>query len=401
MLGTKTLWHGPWSSLLRNINHPAPINQQESKRLLDALTTSFRRSLDKEHDSPPASSSAAAASSAHDALYIPTDRHVRSILSNPLFSYDPTKTSAKPSGPSDPLAVFDRAVAKGLMTPDRAAGIIGAQRSVARKLSDTSVPRTDIALRVVQWLRSSGMERDLSFIPHRRLLSHLLPVMFEEGLEEIAWAWLDRWLRGEGLVLPLGERIDHAAYLLLLIMHARTAPFSSLDRGYVAMVRADDMFSHLKDFKYAAPHSWRFLARSTTIDSLARPQPSEALFDSFVAVSNHFVPRIFHVLHRAHLYLYHPTQPDATLAVEYLQSDHCVHLQERVKLQLQTGSQGPPSPSTLNIVLKKLVAMTADTARHLRQNGRYSDAEWAQGLLQLFRSIQPGHFVQYPATLAT
>lgn len=397
MLGTKKLWN-PLSSIFRKINHPAPINQQESKRLLEALTASFRKNLDKEHGSPSAQSSSS--NPFCNIANRPTDRHVRAILSNPLFSYDPTKTTAMPSDTSDPMAIFDRAVAKGLMTPNRAAGVLFAQRSVARSLSDEPVPSPDIALRVVQWLRSSGLERDLSFITNHRLISQLVPFMIEEGFEEIAWAWLDRWMRREGLALPHVERTNHADNLLRMIIRARATPLSSLDRGYVAMVRADDMFSHLREFEYAATGSWRLLSRRSTTYSSGRPQPSAALFDSFAAVSQHCTSHATLKLHRAHLDLYHPTHPDATLAVDYLQSSERVRLEELVKHELYQG-QGQAAPQKTNTKLNKLIAMTADAARHLGQNGRHTDAEWVQGFLQRFRNMQSEHMLHDPTTLAT
>lgn len=395
MSSNKTLWNS-FRSIYRNINHPAPVNQQESKRVLEALTASFRKNLDKEHGPPSPSPSRHGLSPVDDALHQPTDRHVRAILSNPLFSYDPTKTITTAPDRADPMVVFDRAVAKGLMTPNRAAGVLIAQRTVARCLSDTPVPSSDIALRVVQWLRSSGLERDLSFVSCNHLINQLVPLMIDEGLEEIAWAWLDRWMRGEGPVLPHSQRTFHASKLLRVIIHAKTAPLASLDPGYVAMVRADDMFSHLHDFKDAATAPWLVLSARSTTGGLGRPQPSEALFDSFAAVSRHCTSLRSLDLYRAHLDLYHPTHPNATLAIDYLQSNQPVRLEQLFKQEAEQGHTG----HSRNITLRKIISMTTDAARHLGQSGRHSDAEWVRGFLQRFRNIQSEYF-QHPPTLPT
>lgn len=95
MLGTKAL--SSLKDFLPRIHQPLPINRRESQQLLKTLTTSFRKNLDKEHgywgeDTSVASLRAASTNpsspSVLDLYHRPTDRHVRAILSNPLFSYD-------------------------------------------------------------------------------------------------------------------------------------------------------------------------------------------------------------------------------------------------------------------------------------------------------------------------
>lgn len=398
MLGTQNLWM-PFSSIFRKIIHPGPINQQESKRLLDALTTSFRKNLDKEHGSlsspSPSSSSSRQRSSPVDR---PTDRHVRAILSNPLFSHDPSYTSSTPSRTSDPMAVFDRAVAQGLMTPDRAAGVLIAHKSVARSLSSASAPSSDVALRVVQWLRSSGLERDLSFIACHRLVNQLVACMVGEGLEEIAWIWLDRWMRGEGLVLSQKDRMSHASILLIAIINARVTPLASMDRGYVAMVRADDMFSHHPGYKRAACHPWLKLSEGSTAKSAARPQPSEALFDSFSAIAQHCNSHPALGLYRAHLDLYHPTHPDAALALDYLMSPQPMRLEKILNHELEHAQMPPPFIASS---LVKLINMTADAARHLANTGQDAKAEWVRSLLRRYMDTQSKLLLPQPTALAT
>lgn len=391
MLGTKTLLT-PFSSLLRNINHAAPINQQESKRVLDALTTSFRKNLDKEHGGSSEDTSSSPKKRQSSSLRgRATDRHVRAILSNPLFSYDSTKPVPNPSSrASDPMVTFDRAVAKGLMTPRRAVGILLALRSVARGLSHVSDTSPGVALRIVQWLRSSGLERDLSFVPYTVFLFTLVPVMVEEGLEEIAWTWLERWLRGEGPVLEYNARIESASQLLNTLIRSKIVPLKSLDRGYLTMVRADDMFSHISTFKDAAAAPWQLLSWQTTYLGEGRPQPSEALFESFAAISQHCTwrntPDVF--LHLGHLDLFHPTHPNPTLALGYLSSSQPGILEKRLKLDLERGQ---PSPIYFIQKLRKMIRLITDTARHLAQNGRETDAELMCGFLLRFQNIKSEH----------
>lgn len=396
MLSTKTrnaFFRSIFSEI--QINHAAPINEQESRRLLKALTASFRKNLDEEHGRwsedarlprtrlcphppPPA---------VDKSPYRPTDRHVRAVLSNPLFSYDPTKNTSKPADTSDPMAVFDQAVAKGLMTPARAAGILIAQRSLARSLSDnTSPPSSDTGLRVVQWLRSSGLERDLSFITDHRLLKPLVIFMTEERLDEIVWTWLERWMYGRGPPLPLYAQVFHASHLLSLLIRAKAPLLTNLDNGYASMVRADDMFSHLRDFEQVAIHPWQYLSAQSTVGS-GRPRPSVVLFDSFAAISEHLQSNPSLELHKAHLDLYHPTHPDVTLAMDFFKSplpqslDLC--LQQEINQGVQTRQH--------TTVLRKLISMATDTAGHLARTGREVDAEWVRDLLRTFRITQVKH----------
>lgn len=416
MLDTK-----PLLSIFHKINHAAPITQQESRRLLQALTASFRKNLDKEHGclsqdtpSPPSlattrptgsssasvlsstSSAAAALSSSRpgDVLDPPADRHVRAILSNPLFSYDPNKATSKPSDHGDAMDIFDQAVSKGLMTPDRAAGILLAHRhSVTRNLCTASLPGAEPGLRVVQWLRSSGLERDLSFITCHRLVKNLVGYMIQERLEEIVWIWLDKWMRGEGPVMPIAARIHHAANLLSAVVLAKTTPCTNLDSGYVSMVRADDMFSHLSEFQQAAILSWRYLsAQSIRGRTRGRPQPSEALFDSFAAVSQHLRPHAALDLHRAHLDLHHPTHPDATLAIDYLKSPQPTHLDLCLKQEIERGMLTSHHHTSM---FRKLIVMAIDTAGHLASTGRQADAEWVRNLIQSFWNTQVKQSLHY------
>ncbi|PSR92146.1 hypothetical protein BD289DRAFT_459768 [Coniella lustricola] len=385
MLGTKTLFN-PVHSLLAKVHHPPPLNQRESQRLLNALTTSFRKNLDKEHGfwpqsipaDPPRTSSAisgvalsgaAAAASAgpshHDSHRRPTDRHVRAILSNPLFSYDPY--SAPPPAERDPMDVFDRAVAKGLMSPQRAAGILMAKSQAISQSSSLSIHESmassGTALRVLQWLRSSGLERSLTFVESQALLNNLLPFMIEEGLEEVAWTWLDRWMRGDGHGLVAEKHTAHASNLLHLLVRSKISPGTTLDSGYASIIRASDMFRTNDLFDAIALKSWRTLSVSSTVYAWQRSRPSEALFDTFAAMSEQLRKLAKWVqIDRAHLDLHHPTHPDATLAVKYLKSPILESLKNRM-------------------TVKRIVFMATDAAQHLTRSGHEAEAELVGNLV--------------------
>lgn len=397
MLGTKTMLN-PINALFSKVHHPPPLNQRESQRLLKALTASFRKNLDKEHgywseDTSPAfssipslasttsSPSPSPATSTDDAHRRPTDRHVRAILSNPLFSYDPAKATQRLPTNRDPMDVFDQAVAKGLMNPQRAAGVLIAKRQAIAQSSSVSVnesmANSGTALRVLQWLRSSGLERDLNFITCQPLIDHLVLFMVEERLEEVAWIWLERWMRGEGPVLPSRQNALHASHLLSRLVRAKITPGTTLDNGYASMIRADDMFRDLPNFEATAIGPWRGLSTSSTVFAWQRSQPSEALFDSFAAISGHLRKWQASVqVDRAHLDLHHPTHPDATLAINYLKSPIPERLQRGM---LEREHQA--NHEAAKTIVKRIVLMATDAAQHLSRIGQEADAEWVRNLV--------------------
>lgn len=385
MLSTKTLLN-PFNALLAKVHHPPPLDKRESRRLLEALTTSFRKNLDKEHgywpQDLPANSSAAphprsnplgASSSVYDPHRRPTDRHVRAILSNPLFSYDPSKTAPDPPAERDPIEVFDQAVAKGLMSPQRAAGVLIAKSNAIAQSSSLSVNQSmaasGTALRVLQWLRSSGLERHLSFITYQPLITHLIPFMVREGLEEVAWTWLDMCMRAQGPRLSTDEIIECTSNLLSALVRTKVSPDASLDSGYASIIRAGDMFCNNTLFRPSAISSWRDLSLWSTVFAQQRPKSSGALFDGFTSMSEQLQGLAETVLiDRAHLDLHHPTHPDATLAVRLLNS----LMLERLRDQLLDDAAEYQASKT---IAKRVVFMATDAAQQLTRTGREAEAE--------------------------
>lgn len=397
MLTTKALCN-PLNALFAKVHHPPPLDKRESQRLLKALTTSFRKNLDKEHgfwleDAPSTSlstsslpnlastsstsTSGKAFSTSRDAHRRPTDRHVRAILSNPLFSYDASKAAANLPAERDPMDVFDQAVAKGLMSPERAAGVLVAKRQAIAQSASISVNQSmaasGTALRVLQWLRSSGLERHLTFMKTKALVDTLIPFMVEEGLEEAAWIWLERLMRGEGPAMPFKKHATYASYLLSSLVRVKVSPASPLNNGYASIIRAGDMFRESQYFEAAAIHPWRSLSIGSTVFAWQRSQPSEALFDSFAAMSGQLSTRIGSVkIDRAHLDLHHPTHPDATLAVQYLKSS----MVDRLRARIQAAASTAAETRALKSLAKRVILMATDATQHLARTGEETEAEW-------------------------
>ncbi|KAJ0104070.1 hypothetical protein N8I77_001697 [Diaporthe amygdali] len=400
MFGTKTL--SSLKDFLPQIHQPLPLNRRESQLLLKTLTTSFRNNLDKEHGywnentstvslkaakhASTTASASASSSGPHDPHHRPIDRHVRAILSNPLFSYDRAAHNTRPAPERDPMDVFDEAVAKGLMNPQRAAGVLKAKRHSITQSSTISVNETvassGTARRVLQWLRSHGLERDLSFVSCTPLIAYLTQFMVEEGLEEIAWAWLERLMSGEGPDSAGWKSPSPAAYILDSLVRAKALYGNSLDGGYACMIRAQQMFNSKPTFDTDVISAWRALSWWSTVSAWQRSQPSEALFDAFAALGRQLErSKTTFLVDRAHLDLHHPTHPDANLSIGYLESCSLQTLLDQEKQEDQQAFQTCSHTRKYNAIVKRVALMGIDTVNHLSRVGREEEADWVGNLL--------------------
>lgn len=386
--GTKAL--SSLKGVFPPIHQPLPLNRREAQQLLSALTTSFRRNLDREHgwlhDEPSPSSPfdpAAAAPTSPKDFRRPADRHLRAILSNPLFSYDRTahQASGRPATERDPMDVFDEAVARGLMTTRRAAGCLQAkQRQIVQSPSlsiKQAMSESGAGLRVVQWLRSSGLERDLSFVAYPALASPLLNFMVAEDLEEIAWSWIHRLMQGEGPEATVKQQ-PVASFLLDSLISAKADGASNLDDAYSILLRGEEIFKSTPAYEQNIILSWRHLSWLSTVDAWRRSAPSEVLFESFVAIGNCLRKPL--QIDRAHLSLHHPTQPSHTLAVKFLQNESLWQnaLQKPRPSDNAQGERTKHKPSRLSL---RLASMGLDTVRHLTETGQSEEAQWVLNLL--------------------
>ena len=134
MKPSRALSINPWT----NLHPPLPRTPRQSQQLLNALTSSFRRELDREH--PPVQPASERPSSGkhvlpgnrpteehpHSSSHA-TDKHLRMILDNPLFRLTPSHSARSVSHgqtpnvdkarlQKEPMVVFDELVASGSAT---------------------------------------------------------------------------------------------------------------------------------------------------------------------------------------------------------------------------------------------------------------------------------------------
>ncbi|KAI1807562.1 hypothetical protein F4811DRAFT_504941 [Daldinia bambusicola] len=378
-------------NILPTIHHPLLLTPRESQSLLSSITKSFRKNLDKEHpwghpeDIPPwekfkekklASAKSASSSPSSSSLdnnntlgqQRPTDRHLRAILSNPLFSHQVQQDKQKPpSVPRDPFDVFDYAVSRGLMTPRRAAGFLIKVRSQIQSKSDDDIRRamaeSQAGLRVVQWLRASGLETSQQFLSNPSLFTALIPFMYAEGLEEVAWAWVARMAVGEEADDEEKHRMYALSSLLAAILRQVSTTYSgakaSLDKPYEAIIRTNDILPKDNDIAFKClRYTWARMSWSSTVFASEWPKPSAPLFDSYVDIGR---PLNVH-MDLAHLGLHHPLAPDHSAAVQFLHS---------------TSSSKDLSPSQR----RRVLCMALDTADRLKEIGDSDELSWVEHFL--------------------
>lgn len=381
--------------LLPQIHLPLPLNKRESQKLLETITTSFRKNLDKEHPWEKdietsgktkaidlkssvdlAESLSSISTTATATKYRPTDRHLRAVLSNPLFVH-PRNADLDTSTlvtRHNHFHVFDSAVAKGLMTPRRAAGFLATIRSQLLSESPENLSQRMAAsgagLHVLRWLRSSGQENDLNFLSEPALLRAIIPFLYAEGLEEYAWNWLAQ-LAARATELEFEKTTGKAnAETMSRLMSAMVDEKSrtdmqspiSLDNSFAALTRINHMLPRDIPIATAAVRStWAKLSWATTVNAWQYPKPSAFLFENFVDIGRPLnLP-----LDLAHLDLHHPTTPTHSAAIEYL----------RIRKQVvdDVSNMKPRAQ-------QRVLCLVLDAAERLKRTGQVSDAPWLERL---------------------
>ena len=391
MQSTKAL-----SSLKSVFTQPLPLDQRSSQKLLKTLTTSFRAQLDREHgwtpDAPQAISdvaprisylpstsnsspkAAAANKNAAASTYTrPTDRHLHAILDNPLFRYhEASRLPVKNLGQAgtDPKTIFEIAVAKGIMTIPRAHGFLlkikeNIQQSAAPSIRK-GMGESGAGILVLKWLRASGQERNLSFIDNHSFTQLLLRFMVAEGVDDLAWVWMERLASLESANLCTTP----ASMLLAALVRSKYVDTVDLDGAYKLMLQGDTLFrkndippSHLMN-------AWKALAWETTGRSWRHALPDQRTYEAFLHI---LAPCLPLKMHYAHLELYHPNKPSSEGAIEYLEDEH-----------IWRAKYGDVSrPQVVSRFGEMLTSLALDTVQHLTAIGNVAHAH------QIFSRIQP------------
>ncbi|KAI2621160.1 hypothetical protein GGR54DRAFT_90983 [Hypoxylon sp. NC1633] len=387
-------------NFLPKIHQPLPLTKRESQQLLESITTSFRKNLDKEHPwelndesslkkgpVPQAGNPVLTKSNYTPTLSIPPDAsyrqrpiddHLRTILSNPFFAQQDTKdakdtqdTNKLPTAETDPFDVFNFAVSRGLMTPRRAVGFLAKIRSQipAESADDIreGMAKSGAGLRVVQWFRESSSDNGIRFLSNPFICSAIVPFLYAEGLEQVVWTWvaqLSSAIERDGAEgKDQGRQQAALGHLLNAIVKQHSTTYSglktSLDGSYEALVHAHDLLPMqnqvaLNSFKKI----WINLSWASTVFASERPKPSAPPFDSFVDIGRPLRMN----LDMAHLELHHPLTPDHVSAVQFMHHNmHSTNLH----------------PTTR----RRMVSLALDAADRLKRVGDVDEASWVERFL--------------------
>lgn len=336
------------TKILGSVHQPLPLNQKESQRLLDTITTSFRKQLDAEHpgftpESEDATKPSDAAAATMRALppgaptlarTRPTDHHLQSILSNPLFSHE--RSPAAVATGRDPMEVFDEAVARGMMTYMRASGCLMAKRREIVQSGSLSVrhamAEAGAGDRVLRWLQASGQHHDLVFLNQLRFTHELIPFLMAEGREEVVWSWLAGLAKTEDIKLGNFRR-KQAKGILTQMLEFKCANSRSMDTAYRCLLRAEKTLPKSWLMSPSCPkqgpererelllYSWHRLNWNSTVLAWQHPsKTSTVLFDQFSEIGHRYInpASTANKLELAHLALHHPTKPSHEMAMNML-----------------------------------------------------------------------------------
>lgn len=203
MKGTPSLNYAPW---LKNLHPPLPRTPRQSQQLLNALTSSFRRQLDREYpaartptldkdevseDHPPKNPESSSYA---------TDKHLQSILDNPLFRVQPRKEVRVKDPTQDarlakePMVVFEELAAAGNVTSSALSNCLVSQLLLlsGKKSGDDFVKAmrdSRTASRIASWWSASDPQsRRLLFLP--QITPLITKFLVAENMQNVASTWL-------------------------------------------------------------------------------------------------------------------------------------------------------------------------------------------------------------------
>ena len=369
------------------IHPPLPLNPRESRQLLNLITASFRRHLDAEHGGFRTNTDVKSAHiqkshetskqrrrSLSESVSQPTDKHLHSILTNPLFSLTSDGKTVKVD--RDPMEVFDLALAKGMMNLHYARACLNAKKRDIIQSPILSVregmKESGAGLKVMKWLISSGTANDNEFLKDAPFATVLMEYIVAEGLQEIVWKWIKRAFRSIPRYWTIRDPILHKATRreiigpLYLLVRAETSESTSLDAAYMCLSRAAGYLKgttipQMRDLLVAP--GWFLVHEATKLNS-ERPPPSPSAFESFFSLVPILSKRPFCQL--AHLSLYHPSKPNADPALAFLREGQYVDSSSSIRRSIHTDT----------------IHLSLDTARFLLEREQYDDAQWVMDFLR-------------------
>lgn len=341
MKGSSILSLRAWSKL----NPPLPRTPRESQQLLNALTSSFRRQLDQEYPLPSSSENTENGdkpvnpdSSAHA-----TDRHLNTILDNPLFKVVPSRgtISHDPSGAAaleqqrrmveTPMAVFDDLVASGSVNSTALANCLKSQLLLASTPSGTDVSTamkaSGAGSKVVSWFWASDSAARKMLLSSRSLTGSLLKFMAAEGMQDTVITWLGMLLKhdvgGRDGRLTESSARQSFCHLLIDFMAAEIQYGNRLASAMKYYLQAYKMHSLLADQSSPEFKKPLLLSPGGRLCQWTMEHAHGQARDIPAPIYEEFRERIYAMspgsLLSASVPLYHPTAPDTGLLLKFVE----------------------------------------------------------------------------------
>ncbi|KAL4926253.1 uncharacterized protein BDV17DRAFT_293678 [Aspergillus undulatus] len=351
MKRSKSLGFPLWSKL----HAPLPRTPRQSQQLLETLTSSFRRELDREH--PPNASSPDGSDAADKNLFggllsenhprsssHAADKHLGMILDHPLFRSKPSRdpdlrdravhATAKAKSVKHPMLVFDELMASGSATAAAVSKCIIDQVLLASPHKGDGFVRemrkSGAGSRFMTWWWSSDDRTKISFINgsltfHKQYCKFMVAV----GLQDIVLTWLKTlktFIDGEYNKGPKYPPTEPFKYLLGSLLQAEIDYGGGMSSAMRHYLDAFNLFRSTGDED----------SRVTLLNSLIKPA-AYILSTLILRSGRNIEERIPHKLYEdyaaaflsmikkkdthavpALLALYHPTVPDAKPFVHFV-----------------------------------------------------------------------------------
>ncbi|KAA8567263.1 hypothetical protein EYC84_010298 [Monilinia fructicola] len=363
------------------LHQPLPLTQRESTQLLELLTTSFRQQLDSEHGpsdiGPGTNHVKVDASPLHkqhensrarrlsDSGHKHTDRHLKSILTNPLFSQRTQRS--EPGSPQDPMDTFDRAAARGMMTLNYAKAILIAKKRQLQSSHETledSMKRSGAGLKILKWLTSSGLTQNAQFLLQDPKFGVVLfEFMRAEGYEEVYWEWINKAIHDTNVT---STELRGLAHLLSRIVELTSRLEASFNTSISILLRVAEM---AKDLGFGRIHSLLVDPGQHVLNSILespRQVRASTSLESFMTFQHILPVCSMHDVDLHTLDIYSPYHQSANQFLDFLR--------QRPSLK-EPETEDPGKPSDRKEA-KKMVSISLMAAKLLLEQKRVNDATW-------------------------
>ncbi|RJE19179.1 hypothetical protein PHISCL_08476 [Aspergillus sclerotialis] len=318
------------------IHYPLPQTPRENQKLLNALKSSFRRQLDREHPTTPSDR----IENGHHSIANPnssihaTNKHLQTILDNPLFRVTPSRPtdSRVQSGtkrlPKDPMVTFDELVASGSVTIASIIECLKLQLAIPGKRNSgdlrESMKASRAGSRVVSWWWSADAQARKRMLQNRELMFSLCKFMVAEGLQDRIMQWL-RMLLDHHVGSPNGQVSEEYVTtvfrrLLFLLLLAEVRYGNGLSSAMEVFIQVGEMWLSMDD----RPRSVHMLAAGDMLCYMVMENEQSHAQDIPVPVYERYMDlmSLFFPNRKttAVAPLYHPTNPNARPFVKFVEN---------------------------------------------------------------------------------